>query len=292
VQESETSNGIPVGRKKKTAEKSLDSVNGSTEENCGEKDQTREAKQKRKKRKHDAEIEKEQEKQGKDGIKENKEDKRKRKSSEDDSNAGSCLGKGITFEEDKSESKKKKKKMKKSLVDTSNRAVISENSNSDHNSDCKKLTNGSNKSEGHDSSKSLLNGSNESEASAVNGDTRLSPEIENRTPSRTADSKVLHKAASSSSEPFAKFQKNSTPPAFVRKCLAKTPSTEPQKSKTSKLKVGDTFLFNMMDIYDYPVRVTVTVPRSCNWVGQYQELQLLDRPNFLYLFGIARQLQL
>ena len=231
-----------MGRERKAAEKSSDSVNGSIEENCGGKDQTRESKQKRKKRKHDGEIEKEQEKHGEDGIKRNKEKKKKRKNSEDDLNSGSCLGEGITFEEDKSESKKKKKKMKKSLDNTSNGAVISENSNSDHSSDCKKLMNGSNKSEGHESSKSLVNGSNEREASAVNGDT------ENRATSRTADSKVLRKAASFSSEPFAKFQKNSTPPAFVRRCLAKTPSTEPPKSKTSKLKVGESFLFNMIDI--------------------------------------------
>jgi len=235
VQEGETSDGIPLGKKRETTEKSSDLVNGSTEENCSEKGHTREAKQKRKRRKH-GEIEKEEEKQGKDCIKEKKEEKRKRKNSEDDLNVGSHLGERITFEEDKGESKKKKKKMKKSLVDTSNGTVISKNSNSDHKRDCKKLTNGSDKSEEHESSKSLVNGSSESEASAVNGDTRLSPEIEDQTSSRTVDRKVFRKAASSSCEPFAKFQKNSTPPAFVRKCLAKTPSTEPQKSKTSKLK--------------------------------------------------------
>lgn len=248
MQEGETSDGIPVGKKRETTEKSSDLVNGSTEENCSEKGHTREAKQKRKRRKHDGEIEKEEEKQGKDCIKEKKEGKRKRKNSEDNLYVGSCLGERVTFEEDKSESKKKKKKMKKSLVDTSNGTVISENSNSDHKRDCKKLTNGSNKSEEHESSESFVNGSSESEASAVNGDTRLSLEIEDQTSSRTVDRKVFRKAASSSSEPFAKFQKNSTPPAFVRKCLAKTSSTEPQKSKTSKLKVGDSFLFDMIDI--------------------------------------------
>lgn len=248
MQEGETSNGLPVGKKRKKAKKSSCLVNGSTEENCGEKDHTREVKQKRKKRKHDGETEKEQEKQDKGCIKGKKEERRKRKNTEDVLNAGSCLGEEVTCKEDKVESKKKKKK--KSLVDISNRAVISEDSNSDHNKDCKKLTitNGSNKREEHESSKSLVNGSSQSETSAINDDTRLSPEIEDQTPFRTPNRKALHKAASSSSEPFAKFQKNSTPPAFVRKCLAKTPSTEPQQSKTSKFKVGDSFLFDMIDI--------------------------------------------
>lgn len=250
MQEGETSNGIPVGKKRKKAEKSSCLVNGSTEENCGEKDHTRKVKQKRKKRKHDGETEKEQEKQEKDCIKGKKEERRKRRNTEDVLNAGSCLGEEVTCKEDKVESKKKKKKKKKSLLDISNRAVNSEDSNSDHNNDCKKLTitNGSSKSEEHESSKSLVNGPSQSETSAVNGDTRLCPQMEDQTPFRTPNRKALHKAASSSSEPFAKFQKNSTPPAFVRKCSAKTPSTEPQQSKTSKFKVGDSFLFDMIEI--------------------------------------------
>ena len=238
MQQGETSNGIPVGKKRKPADKSSDLVNGTTEENISEKDHTRERKEKRAKKKHDGEIEKEEE-QGKDCMKEKKEKKRKRKYKEENLDFGSSLIEGITFEEDNSESnKKKKKKMKKS----SNRAET-ENFNSGD----KKLTvtNGNNKSEEHESSKSLLNGSRQSEAYASNGDTRLSPEISDQTPSTPVDRKVLCKAASSSSEPFAKFQKNSTPPAFVRKCSAKTPRTEPKKSKTSKLKVGDCFPFNI-----------------------------------------------
>jgi len=241
VQQGETSNGISVGKKRKPTDKSSDLVNGTTEENSSEKDHTRERKEKRAKKKHDGEIEKEKE-QGKDCMKEKKEKKRKRKHNEQNLDVGSCLSEGITFEEDNSESnRKKKKKMKKS----SNRAET-ENSNSGD----KKLTvtNGNNKSEKHESSKPFLNGSNQSEASASNGDTRLLPEISDQTPSGTVDRKVLCKAASSSSEPFAKFQKNSTPPAFVRKCLAKTPITEPKKSKTSKLKVGDCFPFKIIII--------------------------------------------
>ena len=49
---------------------------------------------------------------------------------------------------------------------------------------------------------------------------------------------MMKKATSPNEEPFAKFQKNFTPPAFVRKSLRKTPRTEPQKSKTSYEKVG------------------------------------------------------
>ena len=288
-----TSNGIPVGKKRKKAEEPSGLVNGSAEENGGDKDHTREAKQKRKKRKHDGEIKKEQDKQDKDCVKEKKEEKKKRKNTDNVLNVGSCLGEEVTCKDDKVGSKKKKKK-KKSLVDISNRDAISEDSNSDHNNDCKMLTitNGSSKSEDQESSKSLVNDSSQVETSAVNGhtkltttnvsnngeeheshgDTRISPEIEDQTPSRTDNRKVLHKAASSSSEPFAKFQKNSTPPAFVRKCLAKTPSTEPQQSKTIKLKVGDIFLFDMIDI--------MTVPRGCYPVGEHQELQAVARPNF------------
>ena len=297
-----TSNGIPVGKKRKKAEEPSGLVNGSAEENSGEKDHTREAKQKRKKRKHDGEIKKEQDKQDKDCVKEKKEEKKKRKNTDNVLNVGSCLGEG-TCKDDKVGSKKKKKK-KKSLVDISNRDAISEDSNSDHINDCKMLTitNGSNKSEDQESSKSLVNDSSQVETSAVNGhtkltttngsnkgeeheshgDTRISPEIEDQTPSRTDNRKVLHKAASSSSEPFAKFQKNSTPPAFVRKCLAKTPSTEPQKSKTSKLKVGDSFLFDMIDIInDSPQRL------QSSWSASRIAVVPVARSNFLSMQSIC-----
>ena len=273
-----TSNGIPVGKKRKKVEKPSGLVNGSAEENGGEKDHTREAKQKRKKRKHDGEIKKEQDKQDKDCAKEKKEEKKTRKNTDNVLNVGSCLGEEVTCKDDKVESKKKKKK--KSLVGVSNRDTISEDSNSDHNDDCKKLTI-TNKSEEHESSKSLVYDSSQSETSE-NGDTRLSPEIEDQTPNRTDNRKVLHRVASSSSEPFAKFQKNSTPPAFVRKCLAKTPSTEPQQSKTSKLKVGDSFLFDMIDIInDSPQRL------QSSWSASRIAVVPVARSNFLSMQSIC-----
>ena len=72
----------------------------------------------------------------------------------------------------------------------------------------------------------------------INGDTTCSPEISDHQKSNNVEKKVLKKATSPDGEPFAKFQKNFTPPAFVRKSLRKTPKTEPQKSKTSQEKVS------------------------------------------------------
>ena len=72
----------------------------------------------------------------------------------------------------------------------------------------------------------------------INGDTTCSPEISDHQKSSNVEKKVLKKATSPNEEPFAKFQKNFTPPAFFRKSLRKTPRTEPQKSKTSYEKVG------------------------------------------------------
>lgn len=72
----------------------------------------------------------------------------------------------------------------------------------------------------------------------INGDTTCSPEISDHQKSSNVEKKVLKKATSPNEEPFAKFQKNFTPPAFFRKSLRKTPRTEPQKSKTSHEKVG------------------------------------------------------
>ena len=72
----------------------------------------------------------------------------------------------------------------------------------------------------------------------INGDTTCSPEISDHQKSSNLEKKVLKKATSPNEEPFAKFQKNFTPPAFFRKSLRKTPRTEPQKSKTSHEKVS------------------------------------------------------
>lgn len=76
------------------------------------------------------------------------------------------------------------------------------------------------------------------DTATVNGDTTCSPEISDPQKSNNVEKKVLKKATSPDGEPFAKFQKNFTPPAFVRKSLRKTPKTEPQKSKTSQEKVS------------------------------------------------------
>ena len=239
MQQDETANGIPVGAKRKAVMDSSDIINGSTEHNSGEKNHTREGKQKRKKKKQDEKIENEKEKHGKECTEEKKGAKKKRKRSEDNLNVGSCFDAGVTPEEGNVESKKKKKK--KSQFD--NRTTVS-NANSDHKNDFEEaaLANANSKSVEKASNEPLGNGSSENDASAVNGDARLSPEKNDHASPSTVEKKVLRKAASFNSEPFAKFQKNSTPPAFVRKCLSKTPNTEPRKSKTSRNKVCDTLL--------------------------------------------------
>ena len=76
------------------------------------------------------------------------------------------------------------------------------------------------------------------DTATVNGDTTCSPEISDHQKSNNVEKKVLKKATSPNEEPFAKFQKNFTPPAFFRKSLRKTPRTEPQKSKASYEKVS------------------------------------------------------
>lgn len=76
------------------------------------------------------------------------------------------------------------------------------------------------------------------DTATVNGDRTCSPEISDHQKSNNVEKKVLKKATSPNEEPFAKFQKNFTPPAFFRKSLQKTPRTEPQKSKASYEKVS------------------------------------------------------
>lgn len=76
------------------------------------------------------------------------------------------------------------------------------------------------------------------DTATVNGDRTCSPEISDHQKSNNVEKKVLKKATSPNEEPFAKFQKNFTPPAFFRKSLRKTPRTEPQKSKASYEKVS------------------------------------------------------
>ncbi|KAL9965525.1 hypothetical protein ACROYT_G029334 [Oculina patagonica] len=225
VQQDEIANGIPVGTKRKAASESSNILNSLTEDNSGEKNHTREGKQKRKKKKH-----------GEDCNEEKKEAKKKRKHCQENLNVESCLDEGVTSEEGKVESKRKKKR--KSLVDNGDRTAICKHSNNGNKNDFEEvvIANGNNKSEEHTSNESLVNGSSENDSSAVNGDTRHSPESHDQALSGTVEKMVLRKAARFNGEPFAKFQKNSTPPAFVRKCLAKTPSTEPRKTKTSSKK--------------------------------------------------------
>ncbi|KAJ7333102.1 Ribosomal RNA processing protein 1 B [Desmophyllum pertusum] len=240
VQHNEILNGIPVvGLKRKAACEPSDVTNGVTEDNYEGKNHAKEGKRKRKKKKHsDEKIEKEEEKHTEEFTEEKEKPKGKRKKSEENlGNTVSCLGEGVTPEEGKVELKKKKKK-KKSPVDDNDRTTTSKKSNSDHKHGLEEsgITNGDNSSEEQQSNEPLVNGSSENDSSAVNGDLNISPENNDQALSSRVTRKALRRATGPNSEAFAKFQKNSTPPAFVRKCLAKTPSTEPRKSKTNRVK--------------------------------------------------------
>ena len=246
MQQDEILNGTPVGSKRKAACEPSDVTNGATEDDNEGKNHAKEGKRKRKRKKQsDEKIEKEEEKHSEEFTEEKEKPKGKRKNSEENlGNTVSCLGEGVTPEEGTKVELKKKKKKKKSLVDDSDRTTTSKKSNSDHKHGLEEsgITNGDNSSEEQQSNEPLVNGSSENDASAVNGDLNISPENNDQALSSRVTRKALRSATGPNSEAFAKFQKNSTPPAFVRKCLAKTPSTEPRKSKTNRVKVGDTFL--------------------------------------------------
>ena len=243
VQQDTSLNGNPVGSKRKAEEQeSLDATN-TNEDNNRENSHTKLGKQKRKKNKHTNKITEKEQDEPEDEVvneEEKKDGKRKRKSSQ--GNVGhveSSLGKGVTSAESRSESKKKKKK--KSLVDNENRTTITESVDTVHKNGVEEsvTTNGDDEDVHGEqkSDKGIIDSLSEGDSSALNGDLRLSTENDDQTLTSTVESKVLRKAAYHNGEPFAKFQKNSTPPAFVRRCLAKTPSTEPRKSKTSNKKV-------------------------------------------------------
>ena len=240
-------NGNPVVSKRKAEEQECLDATNTNEDNNRENSHTKEGKQKRKKNKHTNKIsEKEQDKPEDEVVneEEKKDGKRKRKSSEGNVHVGhveSSLGKGVTSSaETRSEPKKKKKK--KSLVDNHNRTTITESVDTVHKNGVEEsVTTNRDDEDVHGEQKSdkgiIDSLISEGDSSALNGDLRLSTENDDQTLTSTVESKVLRKAAYHNGEPFAKFQKNSTPPAFVRRCLAKTSSTEPRKSKTSNKKV-------------------------------------------------------
>ena len=171
---------------------------------------------------------------------EKKEEKRKRKNKEQ--NLGNNVSSGdkeVTVDEEVKDEPKKKKK-KKIVSDKIEKSTISKKHAKCDESNIEEsvIVNGSsNKKDVPRENKSLPNSSGINSPFPVNGDTTGTLENSDRA-SSTVEKKALRKAMSPNSKPFAKFQKNSTPPAFVRKCVLKTPRTEPPRSKKGDVKVG------------------------------------------------------
>ena len=88
-----------------------------------------------------------------------------------------------------------------------------------------------------DAQRIITNGFSESGTSVLNGDIENSEELPCKLLVSEEQMKVSGKKKSETMEPFAKFQKNFTPSAFVRKSHKKTPKTDPRHNRKHKLKV-------------------------------------------------------
>ena len=234
VQEDRIPNGIQVGSKRKTEEQELS-------DNNRDHSHTKETKQKSKKIK-DSNDKKEEVLDNQSNelatIEDKKEGKRKRKNRQDSEGHVklSFEEKGIHTEQNiEPKDKKMKKKKKKSPTENEEGSVIS-----NENGGGEFLTE-KNKRRHQSSNKEAINDLSEDNASGVVGDTIHSTEKDDQTLLRTVENEVLNRANGHGEQPFAKFQKNATPPAFVRRCGAKTPRTEPRRN--SNLKVGNNIFF-------------------------------------------------
>ena len=234
VQEDRIPNGIQVGSKRKTEEQELS-------DNNRDHSHTKETKQKSKKIK-DSNDKKEEVLDNQSNelatIEDKKEGKRKRKNRQDSEGHVklSFEEKGIHTEQNiEPKDKKMKKKKKKSPTENEEGSVIS-----NENGGGEFLTE-KNKRRHQSSNKEAINDLSEDNASGVVGDTIHSTEKDDQTLLRTVENEVLNRANGHGEQPFAKFQKNATPPAFVRRCSAKTPRTEPRKN--NNLKVGNNIFF-------------------------------------------------
>ena len=171
--------------------------------------------------------------------------KRKLKKEADEFGDGAlCLGKKGTLGE--TEPKKKKKKSKLESGRTDKTPTSKRQGKLDNQDDVEGSKNVVNKHCGSEeeiltsetvqqANKLCRNESIKKYSKAVNGNGSGSPEKPSFT-SNTVEKKVLQKAASDISEPFAQFKKSSTPPAFTRKCLPKTPRSELQRRKANELQ--------------------------------------------------------
>lgn len=253
MQQEEHLNGLSVGSKRKTSPcKTSDITNcNTTEDDDGKESQSGEGKTKRKRNKHvEVEMVLENKANGDhESTEEKKEAKRKRKiNKEENLGNASSLGEQGTLEEVKTEPKKKKKKTK-IVSDSNDKTTTSKKSgNSEHkdNVEDSGIVNGSHEDDDEllaseivpQTNKLRTNGSSINDTSVVHGNARSSLEKAELALASTAEKKVLRKVTSPNSEPFAQFQKSTTPLAFVRRCLPKTPRSEPQRSKADKRKVG------------------------------------------------------
>ena len=235
VQEDRIPNGIQVGSKRKTEEQ-------ESSDNNRDHSHTKETKQKSKKIK-DSNDKKEEVLDNQINelatIEDKKEGKRKRKNRQDSEGHVklSFEEKGIHTEQN-IEPKDKKKKKKKFPIENEEGSVISNENGGGE------LLTEKNKRRHQSSNKEAINVLSEDNASGVVGDTIHSTEKDDQTLLRTVENEVLNRANGHGEQPFAKFQKNATPPAFVRRCSAKTPRTEPRRN--SNLKVGNSIFFFSM----------------------------------------------
>lgn len=233
VQEDRIPNGIQVGSKRKTEEQ-------ESSDNNRDHSHTKETKQKSKKIK-DSNDKKEEELGNHNSelatIEDKREGRRKRKNRQDSEGHVelSSEEKEIHTEQNIEPKDKKKKKKKKSPIENEEGSVIN------HENGGGELLTEKNKRRHQSSNKEAINDLSEDNASGVVGDTIHSTEKDDQTLLRTVENEVLNRANGHGEQPFAKFQKNATPPAFVRRCSAKTPRTEPRRN--SNLKVGNNIFF-------------------------------------------------
>ena len=215
--------------KGKTASRETSDI-ANIEDGVRSKNMSREKETKRRKKHVEGEVEQEN-----DAIRNNvaeeerKKKKRKRKIKEQNLNMSSNE-QAVVEEVINVEPTKKKKKKSQNNEGNKEKRLGDDNSNVEQ----LVIVNG----HGDKKVKPQQNTSLANDTATVNGDTTCSPEISDHQKSNNVEKKVLKKATSPDGEPFAKFRKNFTPPAFVRKSLRKTPRTEPQKSKASYEKVG------------------------------------------------------
>ena len=230
LQEGEALQGNSVGSKGKTASRETSDIT-NIEDGMRRKNISREKETKRRKKHVEGEVEQEN-----DAIRNNvaeeerKKKKRKRKIKEQNLNDMSSNEQAVVEEVINVEPTKKKKKKSQNNEGNKEKRLGGDKSNVEQ----LVIVNG----HGDKKVKPQQNTSLANDTATVNGDTTCSPEISDYQKSSNAEKKVLKKATSPNEEPFAKFQKNFTPPAFFRKSLRKTPRTEPQKSKTSQEKVS------------------------------------------------------